>query len=294
MPELPEVETIVRDLHKAQPRIIKSKILDCWTDWKKMIKKPKNYDEFKKELLGRKILDIKRRGKNILFFLDEEKVLLLHQKLTGHLLYGKWKLKQGKWEAEIEGPLKTDPQNRFLHFILFLSNNWQIALSDLRKFAKVELLGKKELEKELEKLGLEPLDPSFTLEKFKEAIFKKKKGKIKQVLMDQSIIAGIGNIYSDEALWWAKINPFKKVEDLKEEQIKNLFLAIKKVLKEGIRLHGESISDFRRLDGSKGEFDQFRKVYRREGEKCQRCKSEILAKKIGGRTAHFCPICQKN
>jgi formamidopyrimidine-DNA glycosylase len=293
MPELPEVETIVQELLKAKPKILGSKILDFWTDWKKMIKKPKSLEEFRKELIGRQILDIKRRAKNILFFLDKEKVLLVHQKLTGHLLYGKWKKKNKEWEAEIEGPLKSDPQNRFIHFILFLSNGWQIALSDVRKFAKIELLDKEELEKELAQLGPEPLDDSFTFEKFKEAILKKKKGKIKQVLMDQRVIAGIGNIYSDEALWIAKISPFRKVSDIKEEELKELYLAIKKVLKIGVQLHGESISDFRRIDGSRGEFDEWRKVYRKEGEKCERCEGKIVAKKIGQRTAHFCPICQK-
>lgn len=293
MPELPEVETIVQELLKAKPKILGSKILDFWTDWKKMIKKPKSLEEFRKELIGRQILDIKRRAKNILFFLEKEKVLLVHQKLTGHLLYGKWKKKNKEWEAEIEGPLKSDPQNRFIHFILFLSNGWQIALSDVRKFAKIELLDKEELEKELAQLGPEPLDDSFTFEKFKEAILKKKKGKIKQVLMDQRVIAGIGNIYSDEALWIAKISPFRKVSDIKEEELKELYLAIKKVLKIGVQLHGESISDFRRIDGSRGEFDEWRKVYRKEGEKCERCGGKIVAKKIGQRTAHFCPVCQK-
>lgn len=291
MPELPEVETIVRDLLKTKPPIIGTKILSFWTDWQKMIKKPQ-FKIFKKELIGRKIENIKRRAKNILFFLDNNKILLVHQKLTGHLLYGKWKKVNNKWKAEIKGPLKDDPQNRFLHFILFLSNGWQIALSDLRKFAKVELLSFDEWKKEEDKLGPEPLDSDFTFAKFKEAILKKKNGKIKQVLMDQTIISGIGNIYSDEALWLSKINPFRQVKTLTQEELKKLFSAIKEVLKKGIELHGESISDFRRLDGSKGNFDEFRKVYRREGERCLRCNSKIVAKKLGGRTAHFCLQCQ--
>lgn len=293
MPELPEVETIVQELIKATPKIVGSKILNFWTDWKKIIKKPKNIQDFQKELRGKRIIDIKRRGKNILFFLEKEKILLIHQKLTGHLLYGKWRLKNGKWESEIKGPMQTDNQNKFLHFIIFLSNNWQIALSDARKFAKIELIGQKELNEIVKKLGPEPLDHSFNFEKFKETIFKKKNSKIKQVLMDQQVIAGIGNIYSDEALWLAKIHPFRQVKSLKDEELKKLFLATKKVLEKGIECCGESISDFRRLDGSKGFFDKFRKVYRRKGEKCSRCRAKIVAKKIGGRTTSFCPACQK-
>lgn len=293
MPELPEVETIVRELNLARPKILGAKILDVWTDWKKIIKKPKDFEEFKKEIKGKKILEIKRRGKNILFWLEGGKILLIHQKLTGHLLYGKWKFGKGLPEPEIEGPIKSDPVNRFIHFAIFLSNGRQIALSDLRKFAKVALLKENELKKELEDLGPEPLDESFTLQKFKEILVKKKKGKIKQVLMDQNVISGIGNIYSDEILWEAKISPFRDLKELKEKEIETLYFSIKKILKKGIELHGESISDFRRLDGSKGDFDSWRKVYRREGEKCPRCKEKIVAKKIGQRTAHFCPNCQK-
>lgn len=292
MPELPEVETIVRELNSARPKILKEKIVDVWTDWKKMIKKPKDFEKFKREILGRKILGIRRRGKNILFFLEGEKTLLIHQKLTGHLLYGKWKIEEGRIEAEIDGPIKTDPMNRFIHLIFFLSNKWQIGLSDLRKFAKVELLDKQELEREIEKIGPEPLENSFTFEVFKERL-SRKKGKIKIVLMDQATIAGIGNIYSDEILWDAKISPLRQVKSLREKELFAIYLSIKKILKKAIELHGESISDFRRLDGSKGEFDKWRKVYRREGEKCLRCQAKILAKKIGQRTAHFCPNCQK-
>jgi formamidopyrimidine-DNA glycosylase len=295
MPELPEVETTVRDLKKAQPPILGTGFFDLWTDWKKVVKKPKNFEEFKKGLLGKKILDIKRRGKNILFFLSQNKVLLIHQKLTGHLLYGKWEIKKGKPESKIKGPISEDPMNRFLHLIFFLNNGWQLAISDLRKFAKVELWDKEELEnsKEFKSLGPEPLEKDFTFEKFKEALSKKKRGKIKQVLMDQNIIAGIGNIYSDEILWQAKIHPFKDVSKLKDDQLKEIYKAMKEILKKAILAKGESISDYRRISGEKGGFDPLRKVYRREGEKCFRCGSIIKRIKLAGRSAHFCPACQK-
>jgi formamidopyrimidine-DNA glycosylase len=176
MPELPEVETTVRDLKKT---VVGRIFVDVWTDAKKMIKKPKKFEDFKKELIGKEILDVKRRGKNILFFLSSGKILLIHQKLTGHLLFGIWKKEEGIWKSKIEGPLAEDPMNRFLHLIFFFKDGWQLALSDLRKFAKVEILTKEELEKEIEKLGPEPLDKDFTFEKFKERILKKNKGKNK-------------------------------------------------------------------------------------------------------------------
>jgi len=292
MPELPEVETIVRELNKATPRVLGSKILDFWVETSKIVKKPKSIQKFKKEILKRKILKIWRRGKNILFDLDNGKTLLIHQKLTGHLLYGKWEKKKKEWVPLLKGPLAEDPMNKFLRAIFFLDNGWQIALSDLRKFAKIELLTKEELEKELSKLGPEPLDENFNFEKFRE-ILKKKKGKIKKVLMDQNVIAGIGNIYSDEILWDAKIHPLKDVSKLSEENLRKIYFAMRKILKKAIELKGESISDFRRISGERGYFDEERKVYRREGEKCLRCGAKIKRIKIGERSAHFCPKCQK-
>lgn len=290
MPELPEVETTVRDLNK---KILGRTFLDVWTDFKKIIKKP-SFEKFKKEIKGKKIENVWRRGKNIIFDLSNGYSLLIHQKLTGHLLLGKWELKNGKWESKILGPLAEDPVNRFLHLIFFLDDGQQLALSDLRKFAKVELQKKEELlnSKEFKKIGPEPLDKNFTFEKFKEVLSKKKKGKIKQVLMDQSVIAGIGNIYSDEILWQAKIHPFTEVSKLSTLDLKRIYQAMKKILLKAIELGGESISDFRRISGEKGYFDKERKVYRREGEKCRRCGTIIKRLKIGGRSTYFCPSCQ--
>jgi formamidopyrimidine-DNA glycosylase len=290
MPELPEVETTVRDLRK---KILNRIFFNVWTDAKKMIKKPKKFEDFKKEIVGKEILEIKRRGKNILFFLSSGKILLIHQKLTGHLLLGIWKQEEGIWKSKIKGPLAEDPMNRFLHLIFFFKDGWQLALSDVRKFAKAEILTKEELEKELAKLGPEPLEKDFTFEKFKERILKRKKGKIKQVLMDQEVIAGIGNIYSDEILWQAKIHPLKDISKLKDEELKEIYLAMKEILKKAIEVGGESISDYRRPSGEKGGFDPLRKVYRREGEKCPRCGTIIKRVKLAGRSAHFCPHCQK-
>ena len=289
MPELPEVETIVRDLQKE---VLGRAFIDVWTDFKKMIKKPTSFEEFKKEIKGRKIQKVWRRGKNILFDLSEDKTLLIHQKLTGHLLLGEWKQNRGEWQAKIPGPLSEDPMNRFLHLIFWLDNNQMLALSDLRKFAKVELLDKDTLEKELSSFGPEPLDKDFTFEKFRECL-KNKKGKIKQVLIDQEVIAGIGNIYSDEILWEAKIHPFKETKQLSDEEIKRIYNTMREILPKAIKLGGESISDFRRISGERGYFDKERKIYRREGEKCSRCGTIIKRVKLASRSAHFCPGCQK-
>jgi len=286
MPELPEVETTVLDLNK---KVLGRTFIDVWSDFKKQVKKPENFEQFKKEIKGRKIKKVRRKGKNILFDLSGNKTLLIHQKLTGHLLFGKWVLKEGKWLPP-SGPL-SDKINAYIHLLFTFDNSQMLALSDLRKFAKVELWDRKNLKKELSSLGPEPLEKDFAFEKFKE-ILTKKKGKIKQVLMDQTVIAGIGNIYSDEILWKAKIHPFKKVSKLNEEELKRIFLAMKGILERAIELKGTSTSDFRRVSGQKGYYEKERKVYRREDKKCSRCGVKIKRVKIAGRSAHFCPKCQ--
>ena len=291
MPELPEVQTTVNGL---KSKILNRVFVDVWSDWKKTVKKPADFELFKKTLKNKKIKKIWRRAKNIIFDLSDGYSLLVHQKMTGHLLVGKWKVESEKWTpADRKSPL-NDPYNRFLHLIFFLDNKKMLALSDARKFAKVELWKTEELlnSKDFKKLGPEPLEKSFTFEKFKE-IFKNKKGKVKQVLMNPEIIAGIGNIYASEILWQSKIHPEKNVAKLNEKELKSLYQDIKKVLELGVNLGGESFSDYRKPDGTKGNFDDERKVYKREGQKCKRCGEKIKRIKVGQRSAFFCPNCQK-
>jgi formamidopyrimidine-DNA glycosylase len=218
--------------------------------------------------------------------------LLIHQKLTGHLLVGKWKIRDGRWTAS-SYPL-SEKINSYVHLLFTLDNGEMLALSDLRKFAKVELWDTQELarSKEIKSLGPEPLAKEFTFSKFKEALGRRK-GKVKQVLMNPEVIAGIGNIYSDEILFEAQVHPFKLIPDLTLEELKKIYRFTIQILKKAIELRGESMIDWRDPQGSKGFYDSYRKVYRREGEKCSRCRSNILRKKIGGRSAHFCPKCQK-
>jgi formamidopyrimidine-DNA glycosylase len=289
MPELPEVETTIRGLRK---NILGQEIKNVFLDAPNLVKKPNSFKVFKKKLVSRKIKEIKRRGKNILIVLDNNSLILVHQKISGHLLVGKWDLKN--WQPKTKGPL-SEPINRFIHFLIEFKSGLMLALSDVRKFAKIELWeSDRELgnSKEFKSLGPEPLDKNFTITKLKERLAGKK-SLIKKVLMDQKIIVGIGNIYSDEILWRAKIHPFKKTNLLKEKQIKEIYKYIKIVLKKAIELKGESFSDYRTPEGKKGFFDKERKAYQRTGEKCSRCGEKIIRKKIGARSAHFCPKCQK-
>lgn len=270
MPELPEVQTTVLGLKKTQPSILGAGFLDLWTDLEK-------FKKLKKQLTGRKIRRIWRRGKNIIFDLSGEHSLLIHQKMTGHLLYGRW---------------KKDKANSYIHLVFFLDNKQMLALSDLRKFAKVELWKRASLIKKLGLLGPEPLERSFSFKEFLKTLGKRK-GRIKQVLMNQEIIAGIGNIYSDEILWEARVHPFRRLSNLNKKELKNIYQAIKKILKKALKLKGTSISDYRDIKGEKGFFEKARKVYQRESEECFRCKTLIQRKKMGGRSVHFCPSCQK-
>ena len=288
MPELPEVETTVRDLRQ---RVLGRTFINFWTDSPKIIKKPPNLKKFKKGIKGKKIKKIERRGKNILFQLSENKTLLIHQKISGHLLFGKWKKKKGSWQAP-SGSL-ADKINSFIRVIFIFQNNQMMALSDLRKFAKVELWDTTELleSEAFRKLGPEPLERNFTFKKFKQTLVNRK-NKIKQALMNQEIITGIGNIYSDEILFKAKISPLRRVNNLKEKELRKIYSAIKSVLKQAIKFKGDSFSDYRTIVGEKGEFQERTRVYQKTGERCPRCKTIIKRIKIGGRSSHFCPKCQ--
>ncbi len=291
MPELPEVETIVRGLRK---KILNLKIKDVWSDSKKLIKKPEDFEKFKKEIRGKKIEGVERRGKNILINLSDNKVILIHQKITGHLLYGEWEQRDNEWVALNSKALAKDKWNKYLHLIILFESGKQLALSDLRKFAKVELWEKDKLKESesFQSLGPEPLKEEFTFEKFKEALNTRRSGKIKEILMDQKVLVGIGNIYASEILWRSKVDPFKDLNDLSEDELKKIYNNMRKILKKAIRFKGTSTSDFRTSEGVKGSFQDFLKVYSKEGEKCPNCDGEIKRKKISGRSTFYCPRCQ--
>ena len=290
MPELPEVEKTVLDLKR---KVLKRTFLDVWTDAPKLIKKPLPFEAFKKEIIGKRIEGIGRKGKLILIYLSHNKVLLIHQKIVGHLLFGKWRQTEKGWEPLSKGPLQ-DPINRFIHLIFFLDDGNMLALCDLRKFARVEIWYKDELEKSkvLKELGPDALDESFTLDQFKK-IIRSQSRKIKQVLMDQKLIAGIGNIYSSEILFRAKVHPLRVAKSLSDDEIEKIYKVMRSLLRESIKLGGESFSDYRHIDGSTGGFDKKVKVYRKEGKPCPVCGTPIERIKIGGRSAYFCPKCQK-
>jgi formamidopyrimidine-DNA glycosylase len=210
--------------------------------------------------------------------------------MTGHLLYGKYKrISNKKWEA-IEPEDLKDPLNRFIHLVFSLSNGKHLTLCDMRKFAKVIVMPAKIIEEELNKLGPEPFDKNFNFKKFFE-IMKSKGGKIKSVLMDQKVIAGIGNIYSDEILWLAGIHPTRKTSGLKESELKKIYQSIRPVLNKAIKARGSSYIDYRDAQGKKGRYQEMQYAYGLKGQKCKKrgCGGIIEKIVVGGRSAHFCP-----
>ncbi|OGN09360.1 MAG: DNA-formamidopyrimidine glycosylase [Candidatus Yanofskybacteria bacterium RIFCSPHIGHO2_02_FULL_41_11] len=298
MPELPEVETTVSDLRK---KLIGLRFKDVWTDPAKptYVGRGASWPLIKKVVKNKKILDVRRRAKFIIIDIEGAYSIFIHQKISGHLLYGKWTMEHGIWKAKNSGPLKSERENGYIRTIWLLNNGYQLAFSDLRRFGKIVLVKDDNLSElpEIKKLGPEPLEIS--LEEFKELFYSgqttiKKRGRIKQVLMDPFFIAGIGNIYSDEILWSAGYHPLSRAENLSGTDLKKIFNSTIKILKKAIKLGGSSVEDYRMPSGEKGGYQNQTKAYQREGEKCSRKDGGVIERiKLGGRSAHFCPKHQK-
>jgi formamidopyrimidine-DNA glycosylase len=304
MPELPEVQTTVNGLRKHIVGLI---IRDVWSNYNspyykgsETIKDLVFFKYFKKNVVGKKIIAIERRAKNILINISGGQTILVHMKMTGHLLYGHYKfnnlVKTDPWEPISPASLK-DPYNRRVRFVLSFDNKHQLALSDTRRFAKVTLVDTKTIHesKHLFGIGPEPLETSFDFNKFNERINLRPNGKIKLVIIDQNIIAGIGNIYADESLWRAGVHPLRIVETLTSTERRKIFDAVKLTLSRGIDFGGDSMSDYRNVIGEKGKFQEQHMAYQRTGLKCRKhgCKGKIIRIVVGGRGTHLCDTHQK-
>jgi len=211
-------------------------------------------------------------------------------------MYGRWNKATKKsapswsWVPEKEGPL-SDPYNRFIHVVFFLSNGHQLVLSDARKFAKVALFNTSEL-KEVESiktLGPEPLEKTTTSVLLKTRLMKRPTWPIKQALLNQELLAGIGNIYSDEILWAVGLHPKELVKNISTPQFKKIYKVMVEILNISILLGGDSTSDYRNIEGVRGGFQNSHKAYRRVGEKCLKKDGGTIQRiKVAGRSSHFC------
>jgi formamidopyrimidine-DNA glycosylase len=305
MPELPEVETVVREL---RPRLKNKKIKQVEVRLPKIVSigpktlsniriaNPKTVESFIKGLVGKTIANVSRRAKLIIVDLAGKDAVLIHLKMTGQLIFLP-KKELGK-KIRLLNIENAEPQNlpaKWTHVIFYFTDGSKLFYNDLRQFGYLKLVRDKEISqvKDLQEFGPEPLERKFTLEIFKNILAKYPKAKLKQFLMNPKIIAGIGNIYSDEILYSAKIKPLRKVTSLNSTEQQNLYKSIKKILSVAITKAGSSVGDFVRPSGKWGKFGQFHKVYGRAGEKCKTCGAIIKSIKLNGRTGSFCPECQK-
>ncbi|NOX98007.1 MAG: bifunctional DNA-formamidopyrimidine glycosylase/DNA-(apurinic or apyrimidinic site) lyase [Nitrospirae bacterium] len=272
MPELPEVEVIKDGLRrKLRNRTIKGVDI-LFKGSIKNLSPP----VFGKRMLGRKFEDVSRRGKFLIFSLDNGSFLIIHLRMTGQLTYCP----------------SNEEADKYLCLKFILDNGYQLRFMDMRRFGVVYLVKKLEEITTLANLGPEPLESNFTALSLEE-ILKGQKKKVKIVLMDQNLIAGIGNIYATEALYQAKINPERKANQLTEAEVKELHRAIRDILQRSISARGTSTDNYRDAEGKKGNFQYQLQVYQRGGEPCSRCGAKISQIKISGRSTYFCPSCQK-
>ena len=269
MPELPEVETIRRDL---LPYLIGRTFERVDLYWPGVVKNMAP-EEFQERLIGQAITDIGRRGKYLLFDLCNGDTLVIHLKMAGSLILRS----------------AGDPPDPSTRAIFYLDNGDELRFTDRRKFGAFWLV--EDRDHVVGNLGPEPFDDIVTPQGMAVKLAKRNRA-IKTILLDQNFIAGIGNIYADEALYEACIHPMRKGRSLSAEEVERLYEAILSVLKRGIANRGTTLRDYRDAKGRSGENQEQLLVFRRTGQPCPRCGTPIQRMVIGGRSSHFCPRCQ--
>ncbi|HSH79835.1 MAG TPA: bifunctional DNA-formamidopyrimidine glycosylase/DNA-(apurinic or apyrimidinic site) lyase [Herpetosiphonaceae bacterium] len=272
MPELPEVETVRRTLEAA---LVGRRIVEpARVTWPRTIAEPAP-ELFCELLCDRPVTAVERRAKYLIIRLDRGEALVVHLRMTGRLVL----------HAEADEP------DAHTHVVLRLDDGRQLFFRDTRKFGRIWLLDSAGLDLLDGRLGVEPLHAALTAEEFR-TLLRRRKGRLKPLLLDQKLIAGLGNIYVDEALWAARLHPLQTVPPLADEEIDRLYAAIRSVLAAAIERRGTSFSDYRDGWGEQGDNQNFLQVYGRAGQPCHRCGTPIERTVIGQRGTHFCPGCQ--
>lgn len=270
MPELPEVETAARGLRGG---LIGRRVLDMWYDWAGTIHSPPP-EAFAARIKGQTFTAVNRRAKYILCELEHD-ILVVHLKMTGRL----YVVDDGSQERA----------DKWVHFGLQLDGGKQLRFSDFRKFGRVYLTN--DVETITAHIGPEPLSDDFSLAVMHERLARRRKV-IKSLLLDQTFVAGIGNIYADEALHRAGIHPTRRSDTLTNAEIEALHGTIRAALREGIEREGASVSWYRKPDGTQGSMQEVLFAYGREGEPCYTCGTTIEKIRVGQRGTHYCPTCQ--
>jgi formamidopyrimidine-DNA glycosylase len=281
MPELPEVETVARDL---RPLLVGSTIVGARTNWVRTLRS-QDPAAFDAGVAGREILAVGRRAKQLVLDLSGEAALTIHLKMTGQLFV-------------VPASTSEDP---YVRLVLELADGREVHFRDIRKFGKIGLYGRDPISGELVEdlggaavfaaIGPEPLADAFTLREFRLRL-RRRTGRLKPLLVDQSFLAGIGNIYADEALWRAKLHPLRSAASLRPPDERRLYASIRAVLAEAIERRGSSIDDYTAPDGD-GSMQERLDVYQRTGDRCTRCGYPIKRIVIGARSTHFCSWCQR-
>jgi formamidopyrimidine-DNA glycosylase len=287
MPELPEVETIARDLRGL---VIGALISDAGCDWPPALRSHEPW-AFARAVAGRPIEGVGRRGKQLLIWLGpaagdaaaEPAVLTVHLKMTGQLFVV---------------PAAT-PRDRHVHVVLALADGRELRFRDMRKFGRMGLYRRdpatgEPVEGEAVGVlarGAEPLAGDFTVRRFRE-VLRRRRGRLKTLLMNQDFLAGVGNIYADESLWRARLHPLRDAHTLRPADERRLYLALREVLAEAVERRGSSVDDYTAPEGD-GSMQEHLAVYQRAGEPCPRCARKIRRIVVGGRSTHFCSWCQR-
>jgi formamidopyrimidine-DNA glycosylase len=287
MPELPEVETLKRGLIPLVGKIIKSVKIT----WPKLVA-PLLPEQFGRKMRGRDILAVSRRAKMIILELSGGNFLVVHLKMTGQLVFEPQPGKLILGGHPQKGGIENLP-NKFTRATIIFTDGAKLYFNDQRKFGWLKLLSAADKEKLLANIGVEPLGNQFTLKKLTDILARYPKRKIKQILLDQTLIAGIGNIYADESCFSAKIKPTRLAGSLTTKEIKDLHQGIKKILQLSISKKGTSFSHYVNADAQPGGFVPYLKVYGRKNQKCWRCGGTIKQIKVNGRGTHYCENCQK-
>jgi len=253
---------------------------------------------FTRIIKGNSFSGLDRIGKLLIFELaDRKNFLLIHLKMTGQLIYcNKGEVVAGGHETGGEGDkipgVGEALPNKYTHLIFSFANGAKLFFNDLRKFGYAKVVNGKELEKIKGEYGAEPLTKEFTLAAFRK-VLEGKNAPVKAILLNQNLIAGIGNIYADEALFKARIRPSRRAGSLSDKETEALFKAVNNIIKKAIKYRGTTFSNYVDASGRKGNFTKLLKVYHREGEKCRRCGAVIKKAKVAGRGTRFCEKCQK-
>ncbi|MEO7117835.1 MAG: bifunctional DNA-formamidopyrimidine glycosylase/DNA-(apurinic or apyrimidinic site) lyase [Candidatus Limnocylindrales bacterium] len=280
MPELPEVETMAREL---APHVIGRIITSFRTDWPRAIKHPAP-DAFGAGVVGLEVLEVSRRAKWIVLSLSGGVALIIQVKMTGQLFV---------LPPNVAG-------DKHVHHVFGLNDGLELRIRDTRKFGRLglyrrdeagTLLGADDAAELFKDHGPEPLEDAFTIKTFR-GLTRRRKGRLKSLLLDQSFIAGIGNIYADEALWRAKLHPLRSAASMRPADERNLYHAIREVLGEAIDRRGSSVDDYTSIDGD-GEMQDYLDIYQRTGQGCPRCGRPTRRIVLGARGTHFCSWCQR-